>query len=295
MRRKQSSRTAIGIAIVRALESERPENERICYDPFARRFSNEPLFRLVRGLDRLRYTEWMGPGVIGYLVVRERHIDEYLKNQLHQGMEQLVILGAGLDARAYRIEELQHGIRIFEVDHPASQAAKLAKLRSIFGTLPAHVNYVAVDFNTQTLEDRLPAAGYASNLKTLFVWQGVTQYLTPAAVDSTLAFIASHSAVGSSVIFDYMYPTLLDGTIKRGDVSRIRREGWTTGEPLIFRIREGTVKEFLEQRGFADVQDVDTKSLHELYFHGASEKRTVAYGYAIASAVVPASQGHVPP
>jgi O-methyltransferase involved in polyketide biosynthesis len=105
-------------------------------------------------------------------------------------------------------------------------------------------------------------------------------------VDDTLSFIANHSGAGSSVIFDYMYPTLLDGTIKRGEVDNMRNKRWVSGEMLVFGIPEGCVTEFLEQRGFTDVLDADHTFLHERYFTGSNQKRTVAYGYAIASAVV---------
>jgi methyltransferase (TIGR00027 family) len=179
-----------------------------------------------------------------------------------------------------------HGVKVFEVDHPASQQSKTEKVRQIFRQLPDHVTYVPIDFNSQTLEKRLPEYGYDEKRKTLFIWQGVTQYLTPQAVDSTLAFIVNHSGVGSSVIFDYMYPTLLDGTIKRGEVANMRSRRWASGEMLVFGIPEGTVTDFLELRGFCDVQDADHTFLHSNYFHGANASRTVAYGYAIASAVV---------
>jgi methyltransferase (TIGR00027 family) len=217
--------------------------------------------------------------------VRERHIDEFLKTQIQAGTEQVVILGAGLDARAYRFDELKK-IRVFEVDHPASQASKIDKVRRVLGQLPAHVTYVPIDFNIETLEQCLPQNGYDKSRKTLFIWQGVTQYLSPEAVDSTLAFITHHSPAGSSVIFDYMYPTLLDGTVKRGEVSNMRSRRWASGEMLVFGIPEGTVTTFLEQRGFTDVKDADNKFLHDTYFHGKNAARTIAYGYAIASAVV---------
>ena len=286
MRRNQSSLTAVGIAIVRAIESEKPERQRICYDPYARRFVHPFLFKFVRFFDRIGYSEIKGPGVMGFLTVRERHIDEYLKSCLANGMEQLVILGAGLDARAYRFNALQKGIKVFEVDHPASQANKLEKLEQIFGSKPAHVVFVPIDFNTQHLDQRLFESGYDESLKTFFIWQGVTQYLTPEAVDSTLSFIANHSGSGSGVIFDYMYPTLLDGTIKRGEVANMRSKRWVSGEMMTFGIPEGAVTQFLEQRGFMQVHDADAKFLHDTYFTGENAKRTVAYGYAIASAVV---------
>jgi methyltransferase (TIGR00027 family) len=287
MRKNQSSMTAIGIAIGRGIESERPEAERICYDPYARRFVNDFLYRFVRFFDKLGYSEKRGPGVMGFLAARERHIDEHLQACLAAGLEQLVILGAGLDARAYRFEALKGGVRVFEVDHPASQRSKMETVQRVLGALPAHVTYVGVDFNTQTLADRLTASGYDERLKTLFIWQGVTQYLTPQAVDSTLAFIAGHSAPGSSVIFDYMYPTLLDGTIQRGEVSKMRRDRWISNEALVFGISEGQVTAFLEQRGFTNILDADAGYLHRAYFHGPAAGRTVAYGYAIATGYVP--------
>jgi methyltransferase (TIGR00027 family) len=286
MRKNQSSMTALGIAIVRGIESEKPEDRRICYDPYARQFVHPWMYKLVRFFDRIGYSEIKGPGVMGFLAVRERHIDEYLKSCLADGLEQLVILGAGFDARAYRFEELKNGVRVFEVDHPASQATKLEKLEQVFGSRPAHVVFVPVDFNTQRLDQRLVESGYDEDLKTLFIWQGVTQYLTPEAVDSTLAFIAGHSGPGSAVIFDYMYPTLLDGTIKRGEVSNMRSKRWASGEVMTFGIPAGTVTSFLEKRGFAQVQDADNKFLHATYFGGENANRPVAYGYAIASAVV---------
>ena len=177
------------------------------------------------------------------------------------------------------------------MDHPASQASKIEKVRRVLGELPAHVTYVAVDFNTQTLAKRLPECGYDETCRTLFIWQGVTQYLTPEAVDSTLAFIASHSAAGSAVIFDYMYPTLLDGTVQRGEVTNMRSRRWASGEALVFGIPEGTVTEFLELRGFTDVQDADHEFLRRTYLSGPNAGRTIAYGYAIASAVVKSGNG----
>jgi methyltransferase (TIGR00027 family) len=286
MRKNQSSLTAVGIAIVRGIESEKPEDKRICYDPYAKQFVQPFLYKFVRFFDRIGYSEIKGPGVMGFLTVRERHIDEHLKACLADGLEQLVILGAGYDARAYRFDELKNGVRVFEVDHPASQADKLSKLKQVFGSQPGHVMYVPVDFNTQSLDQRLAEFGYDESLKTLFIWQGVTQYLTPQAVDETLAFIAEHSGPGSSVIFDYMYPTLLNGTIKRGEVSNMRNKGWVSGEMMVFGIPEGQITEFLEQRGFTNVLDADHKYLHDTYFTGENANRTVAYGYAIASAVV---------
>ena len=286
MRKSQSSMTAIGIAIVRGIESEKPETDRICFDPYARQFVNGFLFHFVRFFDRLGYSERKGPGVMGFLVVRERHIDEYLKTCLANGVQQVVILGAGYDARAYRFEEFKHGVKVFEIDHPATQQAKLKRVRKIFGDVPSYVTYVPIDFTTQTLEQRLLECGYDEHAVTLFIWQGVTQYLSLEAVESTLAFVVKHSAPGSALIFDYMYTSLLDGTVKRGEVSKMQRDRWLSNEALAFGFPEGTITAFLEQHGFTQVLDADHTYLHDMYFTGNNPSRTVADGYAIASAVV---------
>jgi len=286
MRKNRSSLTALGIAIVRAIESAKPEAERICYDPFARQFVPGFGYHLVRLFDRLGFNEMRGPGVMGFLTVRERYIDEFFKSCLAEGMQQLVILGAGYDARAYRFDELKKGIKVFEVDHPASQRDKIEKVQKIFGGIPSHVTFVAIDFNTQQLGQRLAESGYAEQNKTLFIWQGVTQYLNSAAVDDTLAFIAHHSGVGSAVIFDYMYTALLDGTVKHGEVTKMRSDRILRAEMLNFGIPQGTVTQFLEQRGFCNVQDADAEYLHKTYFTGVNAKRKVTDGYAIASAGV---------
>jgi len=282
MPQNQASRTALFVAVVRAVESGKPEHLRICNDPYAHRFVSRALFHLVRLLERQGRTERIAPGVFGFMVARERHMDDYLTTCLSMGLEQLVILGAGYDARAYRFTELAGRVRVFEADHPASQEAKIEKLRGILGHMPEHVVFVPIDLAKQDLATKLLSKGYNPRQRTLFIWQGVTQYLTPEVVDSALDFVVTHSGEGSSVIFDYMYTSLLDGSAQRSEVAQMRESRWFKQEPLTF----GSVRSFLERRGFTEVHDADAAYLHKTYFRGASETRSVAHGYAIASAVV---------
>ena len=111
-------------------------------------------------------------------------------------------------------------------------------------------------------------------------------YLSSASVEGLLAFISHHSGPGSQVIFDYIHSALLDGTVKHGEVSRMRRMRLVSGEGLTFSIPEGKVKEFLESKGFTNVVDIDGAGLHERYFTGMNAKRKIAGGYGIASAEV---------
>lgn len=294
MKENQSSITASGIAVARAVESEKPEVVRICYDPYAEKFLNPWFYRFTRFFIITGYTERSGPGVTGYLVARARYMDDTLQACLDAGVQQLVILGAGFDSRAYRFEQLRQlvsrdedrtkGLRVFEVDHPATQQVKINKVRKTLGELPAHVTYVGVDFNTQTLEERLPACGYDERLKTFFIWEGVVMYLSADAVDNTLSFIAHHSGSGSQVVFDYVYTALLDGTVRHGEVSRMRRARRFLGEGLTFGISEGTLQAFLERRGFTKVRNVTSDDLHQRYFTGPNARRKVAWGYGIALA-----------
>ena len=189
------------------------------------------------------YAEWRGPGVLGWLVARERYIDDTLQASLQAGLEQLVILGAGYDSRPYRFEALKSSaatIRVFEVDHPATQVDKQDRLVKIFGQVPAHVVFVPVDFNTQSLPTRLSEMGYNPSLKTLFIWQGVSMYLQARAVDETLSFVETCSGTGSAIVFDYIYQSALDGLQKHGEVSNMRRYRFMTGEGLTFGIPRGT-------------------------------------------------------
>ena len=284
MKRNQSSLTAEGIAMARALESSKPAGERVCYDPYARQFVGACLWIL--GKATMGYATRRSPGVLEFLVARTRFIDDYLQFCIADGIEQLVILGAGFDTRAYRFVQLRGCVKVFEVDHPATQQVKIAKLRKILGELPNDVAFVPIDFDRETL-DQLFTRGYDRWLKTLFIWEGVTMYLAADAVDATLAFIAGNSGAGSSIVFDYIYRAALDGTMKENEVKSMQRWRSVTGEGLVFGIQKGRIDGFLSQRGFENIVNADGDALKCAYFAGANQcERVVAPVYAIVHADV---------
>jgi methyltransferase (TIGR00027 family) len=290
MRKDRSSLTAAGIAIARAVESEKPAGARICYDPYARQLVPPWLYHVFGFFIKNGYAEWRGPGVNGFLVARERYIDDVLQAFLAQGLRQLVILGAGYDSRPYRFD-LPAELKTFEVDHPATQSDKLVRLRSIFGEVPEHVRYVSIDFNTQTLAERLLESGYDPHLKTLFIWQGVTMYLSAEAVDATLAFVVHHAGPGSAIVFDYIYRDVLEGARGHSEVGGMRRYRFMIGEGLTFGITEGTIEAFLRQRGFQCVKDASVDILRSDYFTGKNAGRRVAGGYGIViGSVTPSTE-----
>jgi methyltransferase (TIGR00027 family) len=286
MKENRSSITASGIAVARAVESEKPEGVRICYDPYAVKFINPLFYRFMRLFIDTGYAERSGPGVQGFLVARCRYMDDVLLECLQDGLQQLVVLGAGYDSRSYRFEQLKDGVKVFEVDYPPALQVKMKKIKQVLGEIPSYVSYIGIDFNTQSLEGRLPECGYDERLKTLFIWEGVVMYLSAQAVSDTLTFIVQHSGPGSRVIFDYIYTDLLDGTVRHGEVSRMRRARRFSGEGLTYAIPEGGVAQYLHGLGYTRIWDVSSEELHQRYFSGENARRKVAWGYGIAMAEV---------
>jgi methyltransferase (TIGR00027 family) len=283
MKKTQTSITAMGIAAMRALESEKPAGIRICYDPFARQFVIPIFYYLTKIFSG--YGEKRAPGTQGYIVCRCRYFDDYLQSCLDSRVEQVVLLGAGLASQAYRSAPASTRVRFFEVDHPASQASKFEQLNKIFGKIPTEVAYVPIDFNVDTL-DKLYDHGYRRDARTVFLWEGVTYYLSSEGVEATLAWVKLNSAPGSSIIFDYIYTSALTTNQKTGEVKRMQLYSGITGEGLHFGIEKGGITVYLEARGYHQVVDADDIRLRELYCIGPNPGRTVSGNYAIVHAEV---------
>jgi len=187
-------------------------------------------------------------GIYEYVMARTRLLDESFVSALEDGFPQIVLLGAGMDTRALRFKNGNHGTKVFELDIPTTQQPKLEILARKGIPLPEDLVFVSIDFNRQSLSEALLAAGYQEGRRTLFLWEGVTMYLAPDAVDSTLAFIRD-SAAGSIVVFDYIYASVLrrENTYygEKEIFQRVSRagEGWTFG------IEKGEIETFLSNRG----------------------------------------------
>jgi methyltransferase (TIGR00027 family) len=272
--RKQIS-TARGVALVRAIEMTRPTGEQVSSDPYAHRFVNPLTVQLMRGVGALGINRLTGiEGLMNFAMAREQCIADIMARELRDGIEQIVILGAGFDTRAYRLPEAT-GVPVFEVDHPVTQAAKREALRGVVDPLPPNVRFVGVDFDQDDLGERLRAAGYDERKRTLFVWQGVIVYLTREGADRTLAFIAKHSAPGSAVVFDSMDPAALAGAGATG----LRFFTTAMGENVTFGIGLDEIAPYLESRGFGDVETFDHHAMQRTYLG----RRSIAAGVYIAT------------
>lgn len=225
-------------------------------------------FGFLRSLS-LALIERVLPGIYLFVTARTKHFDAILAEEIADGAEQVVILGAGADSRAYRFAEELDGTPVYEVDHPATGAWKQQQIRRIFGTLPEHVSYVPVEFQSESLDHALSQAGAKPELRTCFLWEGVTPYLTPEAVDETLAAIAAF-AQGSSVVFDYFYLDAIEHPERYPDgqkyFSYLRRHG----EPLVFGLDPAKLEEYLQPRGLTLVSNARAEDLSRLHLTGAA-------------------------
>ena len=271
--RKGPAKMAEGIAMIRAYESSKLEAERICYDPYAIHFINPKILEYAaKHRDEANTTVENNSGSI---VARVRYFDDFAKKLIENGLEQLVIFGAGYDTRAYRIEELKEKVKVFEVDHPGTQSFKIEKIKEIFGSIPEHVVFVPVDFEKETFSEKLFSKGYNRSLKTLFIMEGLIMYITPKSVAETLFFIAENSGKGSAMIFDYFPESVVDGTNKLKIAQDIRNFAIQQGEPFQFGIKDGELEEFLSTFGFSNIQNVTSEDYKKAYFHGKNENRNV--------------------
>ncbi|VVB69588.1 Leucine carboxyl methyltransferase [uncultured archaeon] len=283
-------KTAERVAILRAYESQKPAGERICYDPYAIHFVSPGILEwAARNPDKAMALQEMSdrffPGLDNSVIARVRYFDDFVTRSIDDGLEQLIILGAGYDSRAYRIEELKK-ITTFEVDHPATQVVKIEKVKNIFGSLQDHVVFVPVNLESEELGQRLLEMGYNPSKKSLFLLEGLSYFLSPHAVDEILLFVVKNSGKGSSLLFDYYPKSVVDGSCELNVVKNIHSLLAQLGEPLQFGIEDGTAETFLEQRGFSQVRDVTGQDYKRAYFHGGNEGRAVCSLLSFAHAVV---------
>lgn len=295
---REASRTAEYMALFRALESARPEERRLLEDRFATTFLR-PRLRFAVALSRLPLVGRLVPAFIDHRwpgartsgVARTRFIDDVVEASLSAGTDQVVILGAGFDARAYRIASMASAV-VFEVDHPATSAAKRRRVEAALGALPRHVRFVTIDFNTEPLPSAMRAAGFDPGRRTLFVWEGVTNYLVEDAVDATLRWCASAPA-GSRVAFTYVDRRVLDAPEAFDGTARLFATLSRSGERWTFGLDPPQLSGFLARCGLVLDEDAGAADYRARYFGGAARRMRGYEFYRVAVAHVPGRDADV--
>jgi methyltransferase (TIGR00027 family) len=290
MRAEQPSITAENNAAVRAFESMRPAADRICYDPFARYFLANDLSRARDTVHMLSemMSRWnlVVPGVCEAILARTRFIDDLLQAAIEEGLQQLVILGAGYDTRALRFDRLKKDTAVFELDHPATQQVKQQRLKQHRLRLPDRMAFIPCRFDREDFTAKLLGGGYDPDRITFFIWEGVSYYLSPADVDRTLAFIAKCSPAGSAVVFDYFPPSVIDGTCRFEEAVVLRQALKLMGEEIKFGIEPGTIGDFLSARGLVLAKNLTSEDSHRRYRKGIDGPANVSAMFYFAHATV---------
>lgn len=282
-----ASRTAAYVALYRALEHRERGRPRLFADPYASAFLPWSL-RIAVATTRVpcvhrwlgRYADRRAPGARTSAIARTRCIDDVVREAVGDGVGQVVLLGAGFDCRAHRLPELA-GATVFEVDRVETQGVKRAVLARAAAV--GNVRYVGVDFLRDDVGAALRTVGWSPDARTLFVWEGVTNYLTEPAVAAVLAWIGSLAA-DTRVVFTYIHAGVLDGSVpffgSETNVANVR----ALGEPWTFGLRPEEVGPFVARAGLDLVADVGADDYRARHLPGEPAVGYAFYRLAVAAA-----------
>lgn len=286
MKAAKTSRTAQYMAFFRALETKRNTNERLFSDPYAIHFidfklrlavrlSQFPFFRkYINGIINKKI-----PGALSSGIARTKYIDSLLENSISEGVKQVIILGAGFDTRAVRLDALKL-IPVIEIDHPNTSNFKVAIYKKRIGKIPENVTFLQIDFNKEDLNQLALKHNLDFSKPTTIIWEGVTNYLTEEAVKSTFSFI-SKFANKSQIIFTYVHKDILQnpdaflgGEKLLEDLKNIE-EHWTFG------LLPEEVPSFLNLFGIKLLEDLGADEYRNRFLPDRSEKGYEFYRTAI--------------
>lgn len=213
MKEGRPSTTAIYVALARAAATHDPALSHLCDDRFAERLLPHALGHFIGSAEAsaaggllFGALKASSLGMFTHLALRTRLIDDAVNRAAQAGAKQLVLLGAGLDARAHRLSSLAE-CTAYEVDFPATQAMKKRKARAL-PVAARTIRYAPCDFEHETLAEALEGVGFDARLPSIWVWEGVTMYLERAAVEASVAAIGALSAPGSTLVLTYITPEL---------------------------------------------------------------------------------------
>jgi len=212
-----------------------------------------------------------------FIAVRSRYAEDQLAAAVERGVRQYVVLGAGLDTFAYRNPFQSAGLHVFEVDHPATQAWKRAQLQNAAISIPGDMTFAAVDFERQSLKEGLLKAGFDQQHPAFFSWLGVTPYLSRAAFDATLQFIAAMPS-GSGVVFDFAVERSLLTPQQQHSLDALAARVARAGEPFQLFFHPAALAQDLAGLGFGPIEDLNGDQINARYFAGRSDGLAVAGG-----------------
>jgi methyltransferase (TIGR00027 family) len=209
--------------------------------------------------------EQITPGGYSFILARTRFFDEQLLRAVAGGAKQVVLLGAGYDTRAYRFANELAGVTVFEVDLPATQAAKRSRLEGAKVDARVNVRYVATDLTKSSLEAELSREEFAFDAPTAFIWEGVCYYLHEAAAREVFELVGRRCAPGTSLSFDYALASFVAGDDSTYGAAAVQKWLKKHQEPFHFGVLPGKLGDVLDPHGLTLVDDYGPDELRERY------------------------------
>ena len=277
----EPSATAMGVAMRRAAH-QLFDDPKVFDDPLATRIIGEPaLERLLGEFERHQHP--FNRALRAHVVARSRYAEDRLAEAYARGVRQYLVLGAGLDTFGWRNPHAD--LKVLEIDHPSTQAWKLARLKASGIEPPASLAFAPVDFQTQTLAEGLASAGFDSSRPAFVSWLGVTMYLAEDAAMRTLGELSGLPA-GSEAVFDFgVAPRTLEPLARMAHEALAARVA-AAGEPFLCAFDPATLPERLKALGFSDVELLGGADLNRLYFDRRADGLRLAGASRIARARV---------
>ncbi|MGA8810357.1 MAG: class I SAM-dependent methyltransferase [Thermoanaerobaculia bacterium] len=268
MQEGQASRTADRVAERRAAHQVR-DRPLVLDDPIALRVIRPEVAHELRTNPPTHESSKLGPYLRAFFVMRSRFAEDALASAVANGVRQYVVLGAGFDTFAYRNPFPE--LRVFEVDHPATQAIKRQRLAHSEIEIPSSLTFVPIDFTTTKLEDALRGAGFDETKAAFFSWLGVVPYLERPAIDATFRYIAS-LPTQTALAFDYSVPPQSLSWTQRLVFNAMASRVAAIGEPWKTFFDPAALLADLRLCGFTSAHDFGAEALNRRYFAGRTDK-----------------------
>ena len=280
MKQNTHSLTAYRVALMRAAH-QILDNPKILNDPIAIKIVGAEGDSEIQSNER-KFKRTLQSYLRAIVVARSKFAEDKLLEAYNKGVSQYVILGAGLDTFAYRNSYAYSGMKIFEVDYPATQEWKQQHLKTAQIEIPENVAFVPVDFETQSFITQLENEGFKTDQPAFFSWLGVTMYLTRESMMETLRQITTHSHSGSEIVFDYAVPPSSQNFIRKVIFHLLSKKVKSFGEPWRTFYDTNALINDLKNIGFTQINDIDPAEINSRFFMDRSDKLMVGkFGHLI--------------
>jgi methyltransferase (TIGR00027 family) len=205
-------------------------------------------------------------GIYEYVIARTKFIDEAFRNAINQNFDQILIFGAGFDSRGIRFTSDKSKTKIFELDAPPTQMAKINQYHNRKIEIPKNLIFIPIDFEKETLAQKLSASGFKKYKRSLFVLEGLLMYLQEESVRETFKVISEYAGKGSIVVFDYIHSSVLQGNSQSYGQKEIIKMVSDSDEKWNFGLEKDKINDFLDKYGLTLCENNDSEDLENKYF-----------------------------